>query len=173
MEISKEKMVPVNIRAFRYRNDILQKDVAEFLGVSVGFVSAVERGQAKLPFDKLQHLVGNDRDWDTDSLFLAANQGMQIHNDHRSISQNIEGEFNAPVNNYNGYSDEDIEREVRHRLALSEQENRCLKEEIGRLRQELAYQRSLSERYLSIIEKGGLPVNTTGGTPEKRCKDPE
>jgi Helix-turn-helix. len=171
MEISKEKMVPVNLRAFRYQNDILQKDVAEFLGVSIGFVSAVERGQAKLPFDKLQHLVGNDRNWETDSLFLPVGQGMQVHNDRRSISQNIEGEFNAPFNNYHGYSDEDIEREVRHRLALSEQEIRNLREEIAGLRRELAYERSLAERYLSIIERVGQPLPTSAADSGKTSEE--
>lgn len=156
MENTKKIVKLVNMKAFRAMNEISQKEVAEYLETSIAFISAVERGAAKLPVEKLVRLLENDRDWETSALIDQKEGGTRIHNDHRSISQNIEGEFNAPVNNnnYNGYSEEQFRSELKHQTALMEQEIASLKAENGRLRQELAHERALNDRLVGILEKG-------------------
>ena len=122
----------VNLKAFRLSNELSQKDIAEYLDVSIAFISSIERGLSKLPGEKLIRLLENDRDWETAPLLEAGNRGMQVHNDHRTISNNMEGEFNAPVhnNNYSGFSDEEFERELQRRTSLKDQQIASLKEEL-------------------------------------------
>lgn len=156
MENSKKIVKYVNMKGFRVMNDLSQKEVAEYLEVSIAFISAVERGQAKLPAEKLIRLLENDRDWETTPLLEEADRGMRIHNDRRSIGNNIEGEFNAPVhnNNYNGFSDEEFEKELRRRTALKDQQIASLEAEIASLRLQLEREISRSERLMGILEKG-------------------
>ena len=156
MDNTKKIVKLVNMRAFRAMNELSQKDIAEYLEVSIAFISAVERGQAKLPAEKLVRLLENDRDWETSALIDQADKGTRIHHDYRNIGQNIEGEFNAPVhnNNYNGYSEEQFNEELKHQTSLMEQEIKNLKAENDRLRQELAHERAVNGRLLGILEKG-------------------
>lgn len=156
MENTKKNVKLVNMKGFRVMNELSQKDVAEYLEVSIAFISAVERGQAKLPAEKLVRLLENDRDWSTDSLIDQGDKGARIHHDYRNIGQNIEGEFNGPVHNnsYNGFSDEEFERELQRRTELKDQQIQSLEEEIERLRMDLARERSLNERFMGILEKG-------------------
>lgn len=156
MENTKKIVKLVNMRAFRAMNEISQKEVAEYLEVSIAFISAVERGQAKLPAEKLVRLLENDRDWETSSLIDQPDKGTRIHHDHRTIGQNIEGEFNGPVhnNNYSGYSDEEFESELARRTELKDQQIAALEAEIVSLRQQLAREVSRNERLLGILEKG-------------------
>lgn len=155
MELSKNSLRAVNLKAFRQVNELSQKEVAEFLEVSIAFISSIERGQAKLPVEKLARLLENDRDWETSPL-LDQGGKTRVHNDHRTISNNMEGEFNAPVhnNNYSGYSDEAFEQELQRRTALKDQQIESLEAEIERLRIDLARERSVNERMLAILEKG-------------------
>ena len=154
MENTKKIIKLVNMRAFREMNELSQKEIAEFLDVSIAFVSAVERGQAKLPAEKLVKLLENDRDWETSALIDKPDGGTRIHHDHRSIGQNIEGEFNAPIHNYNGYSEEEFEKELARRTELLQQEIASLKGEVDRLRQALGHEQHLTGRLLGILEKG-------------------
>ena len=156
MENTKKNLKLVNMKGFRVMNELSQKDVAEYLEVSIAFISAVERGQAKLPAEKLVRLLENDKDWATDSLIDQADRGTRIHHDYRTVGQNIEGEFNAPVhnNNYNGYSEEEFARELERRTELKDQEIAALRGEIEKLRMDLAYERSMNQRFMGILEKG-------------------
>lgn len=54
----------VNLRAFRKYNHITQKQVADFLDLSVGFISQVENGSSKLSDLSVQQLV-QEGEWDT------------------------------------------------------------------------------------------------------------
>ena len=156
MENTKKIVKLVNMRAFRAMNELSQKDIAEYLEVSIAFISAVERGQAKLPAEKLVRLLENDRDWETSALIDQADKGTRIHHDYRNIGQSIEGEFNAPIhnNNYNGFSDEEFEKELKRRTELKDQQIAALEDEIKSLRQQLAREISHNERLLGILEKG-------------------
>lgn len=53
---------------FRKENNLYQKDLAAYLGVTVGFISAIERGESKLPEEHLQTLLANDKGWNTERL---------------------------------------------------------------------------------------------------------
>ena len=156
MEENKKSIRAVNLKAFRMTNELSQKEVAEYLEVSIAFISSIERGQAKLPLEKLARLLDNDRDWETSCLLEPDGWGTRIHHDHRVISNNVEGEFHAPVhnNNYNGYSDEEFERELLRRTELKDQQIASLEAEIERLRVDLARERSINERFMGILEKG-------------------
>ena len=144
MENTKKIVKLVNMRAFRAMNELSQKDIAEYLEVS------------KLPAEKLVRLLENDRDWETSALIDQADKGTRIHHDYRNIGQNIEGEFNAPIhnNNYNGFSDEEFENELKRRTELKDQQIASLEDEIKSLRQQLAREISHNERLLGILEKG-------------------
>ena len=144
----------VDMKAFRAVNELSQKEVADFLEVSIAFISAVERGQAKLPAEKLARLLENDREWETSSLLDQSKAVTRIHHDHRTISQNIEGEFNGPVHNYNGYSDEEFEKELARRTELKDKEIEHLRDENDKLREDLMYYRALNDKLLGILEKG-------------------
>lgn len=156
MDNSKNTVRFANLRAFRMMNELSQKEVAEYLDVSIAFISSIERGQAKLPLEKLVKLLENDRDWETAPLLDTSGKGTRIHNDHRTISSNMEGEFNAPVhnNNYSGFSDEEFERELQRRTELKDQQIASLEAEVERLRMDLARERSINERFMAILEKG-------------------
>ncbi len=156
METSKKNLKYVNMKGFRVVNELSQKEVAEYLEVSIAFISAVERGQAKLPADKFLRLIENDQDWETAPLLDQGDRGTRVHNDHRNISNNIEGEFNAPVhnNNYNGFSDEEFEKELSRRTELKDQQIASLEAEIESLRLQLAREVSRNERLMGILEKG-------------------
>lgn len=58
----------VDLKTFRKVNGLTQMNVAAFLGVSAPFITKVERGDNKLPDDKLNKLLSNDRGWDTSML---------------------------------------------------------------------------------------------------------
>lgn len=159
MENGKKNVKIVNLKGFRIANDLGQKQVAEYLDVSIAFISAVERGTAKLPYDKLEKLLENDQEWETAPLLGETPSSPSIHNDHRRISNNTEGEFYAPItnNHYDGYSQEDFERELQHRLALYTQDNHRLKEMIAELRKDLAYERSRNDLLLALLGGKGQP----------------
>lgn len=53
----------LDLRLFRKVNRITQDDVADYLGVSKGFVSQVETGKSALPEDKELRLLNNDKGW--------------------------------------------------------------------------------------------------------------
>ena len=156
METSKKNLKYVNLKGFRVVNELSQKEIAEYLEVSIAFISAVERGQAKLPADKFLRLIENDQDWETAPLLDQGDKGTRVHIDHRNISNNIEGEFNAPIhnNNYNGFSDEEFEKELSRRTELKDQQIASLEAEIESLRLQLAREVSRNERLMGILEKG-------------------
>lgn len=59
------------LEAFRKKNKITQQDLADFLGVSRGFVSLVESGKSKLPEDKIDMIMREgrlDQKWDVSTL---------------------------------------------------------------------------------------------------------
>jgi transcriptional regulator with XRE-family HTH domain len=58
----------VDIRAFIYVNNIPQKDIAEYLGVSKGYISQVISGKKELSESNLSKLVNNPYGWDVTML---------------------------------------------------------------------------------------------------------
>ncbi len=58
----------VDIRAFIYVNNIPQKDIAEYLSVSKGYISQVISGKKELSESNLSKLVNNPYGWDVTML---------------------------------------------------------------------------------------------------------
>ena len=159
MENTKKILKLINMKAFRVSNDLSQKEVAEYLDVSIAFISAVERGQAKLPAEKLARLLENDRERETSSLIDSPDRASRVHNDYRTMSgigQNIEGDVNAPVHNYNGYSEKEFEKELRSRLEKKDLQIAALEAENLSLRQQLAVARSDKQWLQDLIARSGL-----------------
>ena len=125
-----------------------------------GVFASYARALSDLSAEKLAQLLDNDQEWETAPLIEQPGQGVRNHYDHRhigSISQNYEGDFNGPVhnNNYNGYSDEEFEKELKRRTELKDQQIASLEAEILSLRQQLNREISRSERLLGILESNG------------------
>ena len=58
----------IDLKAFRKENKLKQTEVADFLGVSFGFISQIERGERKLPEAFADRLLRNNRGWVTDGI---------------------------------------------------------------------------------------------------------
>lgn len=56
-----------DLKAFRKVNQIRQKDLAEFLGISENFVSQIESGSSPLPHKHLVKILAN-KEWNTSML---------------------------------------------------------------------------------------------------------
>ena len=69
----------IDLKAFRKANGLTQADVAQYLSVSAPFITRVESGLNKLPEDKLQKLINNDRGWDVSYLMNNVSNGDHIH----------------------------------------------------------------------------------------------
>ena len=55
----------MDIRKFRKANNISQKDLADFSGVTQGAVSQWESGLTNIPSSIFQKIMLNDKAWDT------------------------------------------------------------------------------------------------------------
>ena len=58
-----------DLRLYRKANGISQVVVAEYLGVTKGFISQVETGRVALPEEKIHKLLNNDRGWSKEKYF--------------------------------------------------------------------------------------------------------
>lgn len=117
-----------NLKEFRIANKLLQKEIAEYLGISRNFISIVESGKANLPREQLEKLIANDKGWDISA--LAHSQD----NSGNTIRQT--GDSNVAT----------IGRsETAGDSRTLERENELLRDQIAELRAE-------KERYLAIIE---------------------
>ena len=61
----------VHLTAFRQRNRILQKDLADYLGVSRSYISLVESGRSNLSDENIDKIFDNPYHWNTDDLVPA------------------------------------------------------------------------------------------------------
>lgn len=61
-------MKAIDIKAFRGLNNLTQKELADYLGIDKGFISAIEHGKSKFPKAKLTLLLNNPHNWDTSML---------------------------------------------------------------------------------------------------------
>ena len=61
----------IDITKFRLANNLLQKDLSDYLGVTRGYMSMVERGASKLSRTQLDKIRDNDRNWDVKDLVPA------------------------------------------------------------------------------------------------------
>lgn len=61
-------MKVIDIKAFRELNNLTQKELADYLGIDKGFISAIEHGKSKFPKAKLTLLLNNLHNWDVSML---------------------------------------------------------------------------------------------------------
>ena len=68
-----ENELLVDLFSFRKRNGLLQQDVADFLGVTRGYISLVEKGKSKLSSISIDKILDSSREmhWDTEDLVPA------------------------------------------------------------------------------------------------------
>lgn len=92
------------LRKFRIQNKLLQKEIADYLGVSRNFISIIESGKSSLPREQWQKLVNNDQGWDTSALLESGQPTDNSNNGNITKIGNISGVTNSPttVNNNNG-----------------------------------------------------------------------
>lgn len=84
-KISRQSLI--NLSAFRQRNGILQKDLADYLAVSRGYISMVESGKSTLAKDSLEKLYNNPFHWDVNDLVPAFSR-LNLAIDYLNITRN-------------------------------------------------------------------------------------
>lgn len=141
----------LDLRTFRDDNSLLQKDLAEYLEVSVAFISAIEKGLSKLPGEKLSKLLTNDKGWNTDSL-IKEEPNMRPYYDFKTMSggQDFGGAQIQSVS-YSGMTEEQVQQIVKFNLAEYESENRALKIKVQDLSQENAFLKTLIQQMVSNL----------------------
>lgn len=134
-----------DIRTFREVNSIRQKDLADFLGVSVTFISNMENGLSKIPGEKLGKILDNDKGWDTTCLIPKGQN--TTHSDYQNQGgiHVTNGKLLGPVH-MGGKSDEEISNIIKAAVAEYEAENRSLHAIIQAQASELGFLRSLVKR---------------------------
>jgi transcriptional regulator with XRE-family HTH domain len=58
----------LDLRSFVFFNEISQKELAEYLGISNGYMSKLVSGTAKLKKEQLTKILNNDKGWSADFL---------------------------------------------------------------------------------------------------------
>ena len=58
----------MDLKKFRFDNNLTQSELGDYLDIGKSFISRIEGGTAKLPPDKLTKLIGNPYGWDTSTL---------------------------------------------------------------------------------------------------------
>lgn len=117
----------MDIRKFRKANNISQKDLADFSGVTQGAVSQWESGLTNIPSSIFQKIMLNDKGWDTSTLLEG------FRSPTSSNVTKISGVTNSPTtvnnNNNNNGGFEDLARMIEE---LKEQ-NKTQREQISSL----------------------------------------
>ncbi len=149
METRKENAVSVDLKTFRMENDLLQKELAEYLGLSPSFLCKVENGREKLPYEQYLKILNNDRGWETDSLVNGPTRNVHIHHGTENSCHHLGSHSQI---NYHGYNQEYVDQEVGRRVALKEQELEHSLKEIARLNNELAFLKAQNATLLDIIK---------------------
>lgn len=128
-------MTHYDLRKFRLANNLSQPEVADYLGVGKAFISQVERGVSKLPLDKYARLLQNDKGWDTSML----NEPTTQH-----FTAKASGNASASVN----YNEKQSEESSVLRVRIE-----SLEEQISQLKDMLAREQALNQKYWEMIEK--------------------
>ena len=115
------------LKTFRKKNGLLQKDLADFLGVSREFISMAESGRAPLPYNHLRKLLNNENGWDVSMLVHNENGGDHI--------EQTGGRGNIG------------------KIAGDACEALALKKEIEMLRTQIEELKTQNEKYWKMIEK--------------------
>lgn len=123
----------IDLKAFRRANNLKQKDLAEILGISRGFIGQIESGLSKLPEEHLRALL-NNKNYDTSMLV--------IDSPITTVSARASGNSSARVSIGNARNADRIAVE----LAIA-------KSEIESLRSQLSEEKQRSAQYWEMIQK--------------------
>lgn len=86
----------VGLKAFRISNKLNQAELGEFLGIKKSFISKIENGKERLPAEKFQKLLHNNKGWDT-SLLMESGTIIQKIGDHSENNTQIAGDAELAV----------------------------------------------------------------------------
>ena len=84
----------IHFTEFRLQNNISQKDLAKYLGVSSSFISLVEAGKTSLPDNFIDKLYENPFHWNANALipeWFRINQVLMYINETRNAQRKSEG----------------------------------------------------------------------------------
>ena len=127
------------VEDFIKKNRLKAKDVAEYLGISKGYMSRLVSGQDGLPTHQFRKLLENDKGWDTTML-----------EDGGSINATTTAGRDATVSIRNSYGESGKLRETNTRLTT---ENEMLREKIDEQRTIIAELKAEKEKYWELIQK--------------------
>lgn len=127
----------LDFRAFIYVNNIPQKDIAAYLGVSKGYISQVISGKKELSDSNLSKLVNNPHGWDVS--MLTADQPENVADEKPQGGNTIDRLLGIIDSQQN---------ELRTLIGMLREKD----EEIARLREELD------------ARKGGAAINADGSS---------
>ncbi len=102
------------LKDFRKKNNLQQKELADFLGIGQSFLSNIESGRSPLPDDKLEKLLSNPYGWDT-SLLSKGDISAQAVN-HSNASVTIGARTDSAL--------EAMRQEIEHLRTLLEEEKK-------------------------------------------------
>lgn len=131
-----------DFKGFVYHNDISQKDIIEYLGVSKGYISLVISGKKKLSEENFRKLLENPYGWDTSMLIEDAQPQIEAENkpklsDVEILLRDMLAEKDAKIDTLNEIIWE-------------------LKEENGRLKEQLRQASSEKEKSVCIAEDSSV-----------------
>ena len=112
----------IELKEFRIKNDLTQTELGNYIGIKKSFISRIERGSVKLPDDKFQKLLSNDKGWDTSMLTDMNHTG--DNNVHAQVNGN--GTANANINYGSGECAVLAER-VKYLERIIEEKERLIK----------------------------------------------
>lgn len=128
----------VNLKAFRKANKIKQEVLADYLGVSRGYISIVETTDSKLSDEKVAMLLANDKSWDTSMLIQS------------ETSPNIS--VNASGNGMASVSIKKTSVSIHENIVLQGQVEK-LKKEVELLTAQLQEEKERSNQYWELIQR--------------------
>ena len=94
-----QKKSLINLTAFRQKNGILQKQLADYLKVSRGYISLVESGRSTIAKESIEKIFDNPYHWNVDDLvpaYTRLNAALFYLNNTRN--EKIKSEGLPPVN---------------------------------------------------------------------------
>lgn len=94
---------PIDLQTFRRVNNITQGELADFLGVTRGFISLIENGKAKLPDDKQRLIMTKGKEemgWDVEELIPAYKRILILMDLQRSRLKAEGVDDEVELNNY-------------------------------------------------------------------------
>lgn len=115
----------IDLKGFRKANGLTQDELGQYLGMKKSFVSKVENGREKLPKDKFQKLLTNDKGWDV-TMLSSENESCKEDSIRNNQGRDI-------------ITDAD-------KIAVLRKENEMLRAQVGELKAQ-------NERYWNMIEK--------------------